>query len=293
MRTRAKAAGVSAMVAAVVAGAVIIGPSSTATAVPVISSSLLVGPGGQIDVPEGASYPEVSDDGRYVAFRSRDQIAPPAGSAATQLPAQDFDLFGGPTGDLFLLDTHSTSATADDTLELVNVDSNEVGGGFDAVLGDLTPSGSHVVFTSGSNDLVPGDTTPGNDTFLRDRVSGTTERISVKSDGSQAGNVPPGNNLQSSEPSVSDDGLVVTFASTTRSLAPEASPVTGDTWQTADIYVRDRTDPIAANHTTTRLTVGAGGVKADGSSSAPLISPDGRYVYFTSSASNLVARPAP
>jgi Tol biopolymer transport system component len=64
--------------------------------------------------------------------------------------------------------------------------------------------------------------------------------------------------------------------------------VPGDTWQTYDIYVRDISDPTPANHVTERVTVGLGDVRADGSSSTPLLSPDGRYVWFTSAATNLV-----
>ena len=67
------------------------------------------------------------------------------------------------------------------------------------------------------------------------------------------------------------------------------NPVPGDTWQTYDIYVRDIADPNPANNTTKRITVGLGNTKADGSSSTPILSPDGRYVWFSSSASNLVA----
>ncbi|MCU0271327.1 MAG: hypothetical protein MUF83_22175, partial [Acidimicrobiales bacterium] len=73
-----------------------------------------------------------------------------------------------------------------------------------------------------------------------------------------------------------------------RTLAPEANPVPGDTWQTSDVYVRDVSAVDPANWTTTRITVGLGNQKADGSSVKPIVSPDGRYVWFTSAASNLV-----
>jgi WD40-like Beta Propeller Repeat len=125
--------------------------------------------------------------------------------------------------------------------------------------------------------------------FIRNRVSGTTERISVRSDGSQPQYNPPGNNNDSRAPTVNDAGTVVAFESTNRNLAPETNPVPGDTWQTYDIYVRDISDPNALNHTTERITVGLGDVKANGSSSTPIVSSGGRYVWFSSAASNLTA----
>jgi Tol biopolymer transport system component len=87
---------------------------------------------------------------------------------------------------------------------------------------------------------------------------------------------------------VNASGTVVAFTSTNRNLAPEAFPVPGDTWQQYDVYVRDTSDPNPLNHVTERITTGIGGVKADGSSIEPIVSPDGRYVWFSSAASNLV-----
>src|SRR5438046_4057731 len=56
-----------------------------------------------------------------------------------------------------------------------------------------------------------------------------------------------------------------------------------DTNHTADVFVHDRTRDV-----TTRVSVGARGRQANGPSGGPAISANGRYVAFTSLASNLV-----
>ena len=250
----------------------------------------LVGPGFVVPGDQGGADPAVSADGRYLLFRTRSSnLTPVVNSAPLQTPGIDYDQFDNFRDDLVLLDNHNTLTPADDTIELVSVDSNELGGGLDSAMGRMTPTASHVVFASIANDLVPGDTLAGRDVFLRNRLTGTTERVSVRSDGSQPQFTATGTNNDSRTPSVNDAGTVVAFESTNRGLAPEAFPLPGDTWQTYDIYVRDLTSTNPSQRTTTRITVGTAGEKANGSSSSPIVSADGRFVWFTSAASNLVA----
>ncbi len=68
---------------------------------------------------------------------------------------------------------------------------------------------------------------------------------------------------------------------------PESNASTGPT----NVYLRDTCAGAAANcvPTTTLISVAADGSTADGSSSAPSISADGRYVSFVSAADNLIA----
>ena len=49
----------------------------------------------------------------------------------------------------------------------------------------ISADGRYVGFSSGASDLVDGDTNAGWDVFVRDREAGTTERVSVTSDGGQ------------------------------------------------------------------------------------------------------------
>jgi len=141
--------------------------------------------------------------------------------------------------------------------------------------GNPSVDGRYVVFSSFASNLVPGDTNACQDVFLRDRVAGTTERVSVSSSGTQqTGDTIPNYAL----PAVTADGRYVTFASLAGNLVP------GDTNGDFDVFVRDR-----LLGTTTRVSVDASGNQAVGDSSAfGLPSVDGRYVAFKSGATNLV-----
>ncbi|MFZ4717851.1 MAG: LamG-like jellyroll fold domain-containing protein [Ilumatobacteraceae bacterium] len=250
----------------------------------------VLGPGLALPADRGGADPVVSADGRYVLFRSSSSdLVPVVNDPLLQTTGTDYDQIDNFRDDVLLLDTGATSTLTDDTVELVSVDSNGRGGGLASEMGRMTPTASHIVFASSANDLVSGDTIGGRDVFLRNRAAGTTERVSVRSDGSQPQLTATGVNNDNRNPSINDAGTVVAFESTNRGLAPEAFPVPGDTWQTYDIYVRDLSSPNPALRTTTRITVGTTGEKANGSSSSPIVSADGRDVWFTSAASNLVA----
>ena len=103
----------------------------------------------------------------------------------------------------------------------------------------------------------------------------TTTRVSVATGGTQA---TGGGALASLFADVSDDGRYVAFTSTATNL------VAGDTNGVQDIFVHDR-----QTGTTTRVSLGPGGVQANGPSAGQSISGDGRLVAFQSGATNLVA----
>ena len=108
------------------------------------------------------------------------------------------------------------------------------------------------------------------DIFVYDRQTDTIERVSVASNGTQA-------NGWSSSPSISADGRYVVFYSAASNLVP------GDTNGAYDIFVYDRqTDTIE------RVSVANNGTQGNNSSWSGSISADGRYVAFSSNASNLV-----
>jgi Tol biopolymer transport system component len=96
------------------------------------------------------------------------------------------------------------------------------------------------------------------------------ERITVSSNGEPA-------NGRSRLGDISSDGRFVVFSSAASNL------VSGDTNNAADIFLRDR-----QSRTTTRISIGIGGAEANGSSSLPSISADGRFVTYVSDAWNLV-----
>lgn len=136
--------------------------------------------------------------------------------------------------------------------------------------GMISANGRVVVFDSDANNLVPDDTNGHTDVFLRDFLLGTTVRVSLNANGEQG-------NSGSGSPSVSADGRFVAFESNASNF------VEGDTNGLVDIFVKDmQTGGI------TRVSVDASGAEADGNSSHPSISGDGRYVAFHSEAGNLV-----
>jgi subtilisin family serine protease len=81
----------------------------------------------------------------------------------------------------------------------------------------------------------------------------------------------------SSAPSLSYDGRWLAFCSSATNL------VSGDTTLSADIFLCDR-----QAGTTVRVTQTTAGLGADGASSAPQVSGDGRFVAFATSSHNLV-----
>ncbi|MCC7560607.1 MAG: hypothetical protein KO318_09315 [Methanobacterium sp.] len=101
-------------------------------------------------------------------------------------------------------------------------------------------------------------------------INDTTELVSIHNNGSEA-------NGYCYEPSISADGRYVAFSSYANNLVDD------DTNYYSDIFVRDRLLNI-----TERISVPSAGEEGDGDSYEPFISSDGRYVTFTSYASNLV-----
>ena len=103
--------------------------------------------------------------------------------------------------------------------------------------------------------------------------SATTERLSVSSSGEQA-------NDHSYTPAISADGRYVAYVSDASNLVAE------DTNGAPDVFVRDR-----KLDTTSRVSVSSTGHQGNGDSGVygPAISADGRYVAFTSKATNLVS----
>jgi Tol biopolymer transport system component len=130
-----------------------------------------------------------------------------------------------------------------------------------------------VAFASTATNLVPGDTNKTFDVFVRDRVLGTTERVSVATSGAQAVGGPSG----SSHPAISANGRFVAFDSDATNLVP------GDTNGVRDVFVHDR-----LTGTTTRVSRPTPSGQANGSSHGPAISASGQFVAFYSFATNLV-----
>jgi len=135
----------------------------------------------------------------------------------------------------------------------------------------ISGNGRYVIFESFSNDLVAEDTNGDWDIFRRDRVKGTTGKVTVALSGDPAF----GGGLNAS---VSANGRYVAFQSNA------STHVEGDLNGQSDVFVRDLKKGV-----TTRVSVDSSGVEADGPSHNPRLSANGRYVVFQSAAENLVA----
>ncbi|HEX2177105.1 MAG TPA: hypothetical protein VHG70_14465, partial [Nocardioidaceae bacterium] len=125
----------------------------------------------------------------------------------------------------------------------------------------LSAGGRYVAFSSEADNLVPDDTNDTSDVFVRDRLTGTTERVSVTSNGKEG-------DFASNGGSISADGRYVAFASAARFDG-------GDSGVDTDAFVHDR-----LTGETTLVSAASDGTEASARSAT--ISGDGRYVGFVS-----------
>jgi hypothetical protein len=159
----------------------------------------------------------------------------------------------------------ATATTRRMSVSSVGVEGND--GTYDAA---VSADGRFVAFRSQASNLVGSDTNAATDVFVRDRKNHTIERVSVSSAGAE-GNGP------SYDASISADGRFVAFDSLASNL------IATDTNSTYDVFVYDR-----RTDTTRRVSVSSAGGEGDGSSAEPSISAGGRFVAFSSFATNLV-----
>jgi Tol biopolymer transport system component len=212
------------------------------------TSRVSVGAGGQQG--DGHSeFPELSANGRFVAFHSD----------ASNLVPGDTNGFT----DVFVHDlaTHTTRR--------VSVSSEGAQGRRVSRWPSISLDGRFVAFESESASLVAGDANGARDIFVHDRQSATTTRVSVDSSGTEANSI-------SNIASISADGGFVAFDSWATNLAP------GDTNGSYDVFIHDRLKRV-----TTRVSLNNSRVEADDNSHAAALTPDGRFVAFSSVASNL------
>jgi uncharacterized repeat protein (TIGR01451 family) len=160
--------------------------------------------------------------------------------------------------------------------EWISVSSDGTGGNNQSDMPAISGDGRFVAFVSLADNLVPDDTNGFADTFVHDRLTNTTERVSV-SGREREGNGHSGLVGVAAYPSISGDGRFVAFVSEADNL------VSGDRNGNADVFVRDR-----LLGTTERVSVNSAGEEADIGGEGPAISADGRFVAFQSEAQNLV-----
>lgn len=192
----------------------------------------------------------VSGDGQSVVFVSE----------ASNLVTDD----DNGASDVFLY------SVANDTLKRVSVSSAGDQGNGNSSQATLSADGSRVAFASKASNLVRHDTNIASDVFVHHVASGTTERISLAANGSEA-------NDDSKSPAISFDGDHVIFVSRADNL------VIADQNYAEDAFVVE-IDSGAIE----RVSVAADGSEADRSIHTPSISADGSVVAFVTRSSTLV-----
>ncbi|MGA2244329.1 MAG: hypothetical protein ABSH48_04955 [Verrucomicrobiota bacterium] len=145
----------------------------------------------------------------------------------------------------------------------------------------LTPDGRYVLFASAADNLVavngsnsrPNHISQKLNVFLRDRTNGITTLVSANLSGTGGGD---GDSMPTA---ISDDGHYALFESGADDLVP------GDTNGLNDVFLRD----VWSNRTVL-ISISTNGGVGNGVSRGSTMTPDGRWIAFTSAASNLVAR---
>jgi Tol biopolymer transport system component len=200
----------------------------------------------------GAGSASISADGRFVVFVSfSDNLVDNDTNRCLDVFVNDLQ-----TGQITRVSRHTTGIQGNGHSERPSISAD----------------GRYVAFDSEATNLVD-DEANGilQDIFVHDRMMGQTTLVSRHVDGTQ------GNN-ESTSPSISADGRFVTFESDADNL------VESDVNGTQDVFVHDR-----MTGQTTLISRHLNGSLGNQQSSSPTISVDGRFVAFTSHASNLVA----
>jgi len=213
------------------------------------------------DGAENASEPAISADGRFVSYQAsgKEVIAGPSAvrgaSAYSHLKQRDVYVYDRDQEETELISAGVGGSRADG----------------ESPESAISADGRYVAFASHAENLVPGDANGAEDVFLRDREAETTELLSLT-----PANLPA--NGGSFNVAISADGAYVGFASLADNL------VDSDTNDAADVFVGDLA--AGSNHL---ISTGEGATFADGDSSEPVLSADGRFVAFASEAGNIVS----
>ncbi|MDP2234660.1 MAG: hypothetical protein Q8K89_13565, partial [Actinomycetota bacterium] len=168
-----------------------------------------------------------------------------------------------------LLEKIPPIATKVTSTERASVDADGLEGDRGSRTSDISADGRYVVFYSGAS-FVPEDDGVNRDWYRKDLTTGEIELVNVATDGTQADRDYDGDGVAA----ISADGRYVAFDSDATNL------VADDTNDTRDIFVRDMVDGV-----TVRVSVDSDGDESTSFSWSPVISGDGRYVAFNTSAS--------
>jgi Tol biopolymer transport system component len=198
---------------------------------------------------------EVSEDGRFVAFTSDGALVPE-------------DTNGGE--DVYLRDRMGGTTTR---VSLTDAD-GQIGG--TAELCGMSRNGRYVAFVGFGAGLTFANQWQ---LYLRDRIGGTTEVVSVSTGGDPSDSALGESGIYAEHPCpVSDDGRYVAFVSEAENLAGGDENGSDD-----DIFRRD-----LLTDSTQRVSLSTVGLGGNAESLHPSMSANGQEIAFQSAATNLV-----
>lgn len=203
--------------------------------------------------------PSISADGRYVAFTSS-------------------GVFSASDSDIGLDDVYVFDTVARTYQQVSGGTTAPQGFGADSGDASISANGRYVVYESLSDNIVAGDTNALFDIFVYDRQTGATKRASTTATGAQSTGIPStpqGGNSGSFNAAISADGRFVAFDSNANNL------VAGDT-NAYDVFLKDMVTGFVV-----RVSTSSSGAQANGNSYGASISADGRFIAYTSEATNL------
>ena len=251
--------------------------------------------------------PSISADARYVAFQSlasnlvsddtnqvadifvRDRVANATERVCDQIQANNYSY--GPSisadGNFVAFTSAATNLVPHDTnhhldvfvcnrqmgaIDIASISTAGAQGNGDSILPAISADGRFVAFKSVASNLVPNDNNGVADVFVRDRLMGTTERVSVNTRGGDSDGT-------SFPPSIDYSGRFVAFGSEADNLVPH------DANGFSDVFVRDRQIGF-----TLEVDLNDQGQQANNGTLdvPPSVSGDGKAIGFISLASNLV-----
>ncbi|HEY1788434.1 MAG TPA: hypothetical protein VGJ73_09780 [Verrucomicrobiae bacterium] len=211
----------------------------------------------------GVSYLSmVTPDGRYVLFSSTANNLVPANSdgpvPGVMMPELNVFLRDRVAGTTTLVSVNPAGGSADEDCQPIGISTN----------------GQYALFESSADNLTPGCTNFIRNIFVRDLVNNITTLACVSTNGMEG-------NGDSYDSAMTPDGRFVVFASAASNLVPN------DANGIPDVFVRDLLSGTTTLVSTGAVSAGTFSWLINGSGT-PQITPDGRYVAFYSSATNLV-----
>jgi len=235
-----------------------------------------------------SAFPSISADGSFVSFVS---------SASNLVEGDNNNGL-----DVFVRDVNGQSTYRLST----GWDGSEANNGVSGFAAPISDDNQFVAFASTANNLVMGDSGSTADVFVAQLTVSAPMMMMFNASAATFTPLPtltwgaplsvyacdPARDLSpasvdsngtqglyaSDAPAISSTGRYIVFDSVADNL------VTGDTNGVSDVFIYDR-----ENCQTERVSVDASGVEGNGASELPYVSPNGRYVTFISSASNLIA----